>query len=151
MTDVAQVFADLVRYETRLYNTLNARLRSAHGLTTSQYEFLRAIGAHAGRCRVNDLAEEFAIAVGATSKSMDRLEAAGWIDRRPNPDNRRSSLLALTEEGRRLVDAATPTFDEALRELLSDPLATDSLDHLAAALAHLRGGMERARIGRPAG
>lgn len=99
MTDLAQVFADLVRYETRLYNVLGERLRAEHGLTAGQFEFLRIIG---GRddCRVNDLAHEVAITVGATSKAVDRLEAAGWVSRRPNPSNRRSSLLALTEAAR---------------------------------------------------
>ncbi|NQE87935.1 winged helix DNA-binding protein [Nocardia terpenica] len=35
-----------------------------------------------------------------------RLERKGWVARQPNPADRRSSLLALTDEGRRLVDAA---------------------------------------------
>ncbi|MFD8214814.1 MarR family winged helix-turn-helix transcriptional regulator [Streptomyces sp. NPDC059697] len=117
----AQVFADLVRYETRLCNVLGERLRAEHGLTASQFEFLRIIGDR-DDCRVNDLAQEVAITVGATSKGVDRLEAAGWVNRRPNPQNRRSSLLALTEAGRRLLDAATPTFENALRTWLADPL-----------------------------
>ena len=151
MADAARVFADLVRYETRLYNALGARLRAEHGLTTSQFEFLRAIGEREGDCRVNDLAEEFAIAVGATSKAIDRYEAAGWVSRMPNPANRRSSLLVLTEEGRSLLEAATATFDDGLRVWLSDPLTAGSLEQLADALALLRQAVERERVGLPAG
>ena len=150
MTDLAQVFSDLVRYETRLYNALGARLRAEHGLTIGQFEFLRMIG---GRddCRVNDLAQEFAIAVGATSKGVDRLETAGWVSRRPNPENRRSSLLALTEAGRRMLNAATPTFESELRIRLADPLTARSLDQLAAAVGRLRATVEEAGVGQPAG
>ncbi len=150
MTDHAQVFADLVRYETRLYNVIGERLRAEHGLTAGQFEFLRIIG---GRddCRVNDLAHEVAITVGATSKGVDRLETAGWVSRRPNPQNRRSSLLALTEAGRQLLDAATPTFENQLRTWLADPLTAESLDQLAAAVARLRETMETARVGMPTG
>ncbi|MFJ1601823.1 MarR family winged helix-turn-helix transcriptional regulator [Streptomyces sp. NPDC088253] len=150
MTNHAQVFADLVRYETRLYNVLGERLRAEHGLTAGQFEFLRIIG---GRddCRVNDLAQEVAITVGATSKGVDRLEAAGWVSRRPNPQNRRSSLLALTEAGRQLLDAATPTFENELRTWLADPLTARSLEQLATALAQLRGTVEDARVGMPSG
>jgi MarR family multiple antibiotic resistance transcriptional regulator len=148
--DLARVFADLVRYETRLYNVLNERLRAGHGISTSQYEFLRLIGGN-DQCRVNDLAREVAITVGATSKGVDRLEAAGWVERRPNPRNRRSSLLALTPAGRELLDAATPTVDQGLRDWLGDRLSAKALDQLGTTLAGLRHAMEEARAGVPTG
>jgi hypothetical protein len=42
---------------------------------------------------------EFAIGIGATGKTIDRLEKRGWAARQPNPSDRRSSLLALTDDG----------------------------------------------------
>jgi len=150
VTDLAQVFADLVRYETRLYNVLGERLRAEHGITTSQYEFLRLIG-NRDDYRVNDLAHEVAVAVGAISKGVDRLEAAGWVSRRPNPANRRSSLLALTEAGRRLLDEATPTFEAGLHTWLADPLTGPDLERLAETLGALRKTVQDARAGTPAG
>ncbi|MFD5143610.1 MarR family winged helix-turn-helix transcriptional regulator [Streptomyces sp. NPDC058401] len=149
MTDLAQVFMDLVRCEIRLYNALGDRLRTEHGLTMGQFEFLRIIDGRAG-CRVNDLAQEAAITVGATSKGVDRLEAAGWAVRRPHPGNRRSSLLELTPEGAALLAAATPTFEEGLRSLLAGPLTADSLEHLASTVALLRRTLEDAPAGTPA-
>jgi len=116
-----------------------------------QFEFLRIVGGRAGRCRVQDIADEVAITVGATSKAVDRLEAAGLLVRRPNPDNRRSSLIELTPEGRRLLAAATPTFEDGLRTWLAAPLTGRSLDHLAAALATLRRGRGVAQVGTPTG
>ncbi|GAA3431785.1 MarR family winged helix-turn-helix transcriptional regulator [Kutzneria kofuensis] len=150
MPDLAQVFSDLVRYETRLYNVLGARLRAEHGVTIGQFEFLRFIGGRDG-CRVNDLAQEFAIAVGATSKGVDRLEAAGWVRRRPNPENRRSSLLELTDTGRQLLDAAAPTFERELGAWLADPITARSLTQLASTIAVLRRTVEDARAGMPSG
>lgn len=150
MTDLAQVFMDLVRYETRLYNALGERLRTEHGLTMGQYEFLRIIDGRDG-CRVNDLAGEAAITVGATSKGVDRLEAAGWVVRRPNPSNRRSSLLELTPEGGDLLAAATPTFEDGLRSWLAGPLTAGSLEQLASSVALLRRALEDASAGTPAG
>jgi len=150
VTELARVFGDLVRYETRLYNALEKRLRAEHGLTMGQFEFLRFIdGRDDGR--VNDLAQDIAITVGATSKAVDRLEAAGWVSRRPNPANRRSSLLALTPAGRRLLDAATPTVEAGLQTWLADPLGARDLDQLAASLARLRQLMADAGAGQPTG
>src|SRR5947208_11404749 len=98
VVDLPGFFADLVRCETRLYNALNDRLRERHGIVTSQFESLRHLRDHPG-ARVADLAAEFAAGIGAVSKGTDRLERNGWVARRPNPADRRSSLLVLTEAG----------------------------------------------------
>ncbi|WP_459651282.1 MarR family winged helix-turn-helix transcriptional regulator [Kitasatospora sp. Ki12] len=144
------LFADLVRCETRLYNALGDRLRERHGIVTSQYEFLSYLRDHPG-CRVADLAAEFAIGVGATSKGVDRLEKLGWAARRPNPADRRSSLLALTDDGARLVTEAERTFTDGLAELLGATLDDPALTALARALATLRTALERDRVGTPTG
>ncbi|EMD28141.1 MarR family winged helix-turn-helix transcriptional regulator [Amycolatopsis azurea] len=145
--DLQKLFADLVRCETRLYNALNERLRSEHGMATSQFEFLRFLREHSG-ARVADLAAEFAIGAGATSKGVDRLERQGWIVRQINPADRRSSLLALTDEGRRRVEAAERTVTACLSELIEDTLGTRSV---ADALGLLRSALEQHRIGIPTG
>jgi DNA-binding MarR family transcriptional regulator len=144
------VFADLVRCETRLYNALNDRLRERHGIVTSQYEFLRQLRDHPG-CRVADLAAEFAIGIGATSKGIDRLERRGWVARQPNPDDRRSSLLVLTDEGVRLVDAAELTFTERVTELIAGALDGARISAAGQALSLLRAALERDQVGVPTG
>jgi DNA-binding MarR family transcriptional regulator len=143
-------FADLVRCETRLYNQFNDELRAAHGLVTSQYEFLRYIGDHDGT-RTTDVAAEFAIGVGAVSKAMDRLEARGWVRRTPNPANRRSSILLLTEEGRNVVEAADATFGSRLREILAGAATPEQVRAAASVLASLRSVLERDGLGTPVG
>lgn len=148
--DLPGFFADLVRCETRLYNTLNDRLRERHGIVTSQFEALRYLRDHSGS-RVADLAAEFAIGIGATSKTIDRLEKQGWAVRQPNPSDRRSSLLALTYDGLQLVDAAERTFSERLVELLADVLKASPMTAAAQALSELRSVLERDQIGTPTG
>ncbi|MFF4716691.1 MarR family winged helix-turn-helix transcriptional regulator [Streptomyces eurythermus] len=148
--DLPGFFDDLVRCETRLYNALNDRLRERHGIVTSQFEFLRFLRDHPG-ARVADLAAEFAIGVGATSKSADRLEKQGWITRQPNPSDRRSSLLALTDDGSRLLAAAEKTFTEGLAALIADTLDDASGAAAVRAISKLRSALERNRVGTPTG
>ncbi|GAA4260312.1 MarR family winged helix-turn-helix transcriptional regulator [Dactylosporangium darangshiense] len=150
MVDLTGFFADLVRCETRLYNALNDRLRERHGIVTSQFEFLRYLRDHPG-VRVADLAAEFAIGIGATSKGVDRLEKQGWVIRQPNPSDRRSSLLALTDDGSQLVDAAENTFTDAVTELIGGTLDRSSASAAAQALSKLRSALERNQIGTPTG
>ncbi|WP_433272311.1 MarR family winged helix-turn-helix transcriptional regulator [Pseudonocardia xinjiangensis] len=150
MVDLPGFFADLVRCETRLYNALNDRLREGHGIVTSQFEFLRFLRDRPG-ARVADLAAEFAIGVGATSKGIDRLEKQGWVVRQPNPADRRSSLLALTDDGSKLVDEAERTFTDGLAVLIGDTLDGSSASSAARALSTLRSVLERNEIGTPTG
>jgi MarR family transcriptional regulator, multiple antibiotic resistance protein MarR len=143
-------FADLVRCETRLYNAFNDELRAAHGIVTSQYEFLCYLRDHR-EPRVADLAAEFAVGVGAISKSVDRMEQRGWVVRRPNPNDRRSAILALTAEGRALVDAADATFQTRLGRILGDAAAPEQVSAAAQVLAALRARLERENLGTPTG
>jgi DNA-binding MarR family transcriptional regulator len=50
------------------------------------------------------LYESAMISSGGMTNRIDRLENAGLIERRPDPNDRRGKLIALTLEGRRIVD-----------------------------------------------
>ncbi|WP_229343821.1 hypothetical protein [Streptomyces flavotricini] len=71
--------------------------------------------------------------------------------REPNPSDRGSSLLALTQEGARLVDAAEKTFTDALTEFTKDALDSASAPAAAHILAKLRSTLQEEQIGTPTG
>jgi DNA-binding MarR family transcriptional regulator len=142
MTDVTQLFIDLVRVETRLYNAVDDRLRATHGLTVGQYQLMEIIERRDG-CRVYDIVQEIAITVGAASKAVDRLETAGWCRRATNPDDRRSSLLTLTPAGSRLLAEAGPTFKDEITARTRDVVSARALAQTAATLASLRTALEK--------
>lgn len=148
--DDVEFFTSLVRCETRLYNAVGQRLRSAHGLGAGQFELLRFIRDHVD-ARVADLAAEFAIGVGVTSKAVDRLEAEGWVVRRPNPANRRSSLLVLTDRGEQLVAVAEHTFAQEIARHLASALTPGEIASIAKALSSLQSILEDGHIGVPSG
>ena len=145
-----QLFDHLVRAETRLYNAVGERLKAEHGIVASQYEFLRYLERHP-RSRVADLAVNFAVGIGATSKGIDRLEARGWVRRAPNPEDRRSSLVELTPSGRELAEAAGATYRAELDALIGSALDEDQAAAVVPVLAALRGVLEERNAGLPAG
>ncbi|WP_438828543.1 MarR family winged helix-turn-helix transcriptional regulator [Streptomyces hesseae] len=98
-----------------------------------------------------NLAAEFATGIGATSKGVDRLKKQAWVVRRTNPSDRRSSLLDLTDDGLKLVEATEATFAETLAELTADVLDGPSGLAAAQALSALRSALEHDRIGLPTG
>jgi DNA-binding MarR family transcriptional regulator len=148
--DFDTVFTDLVRAETRLYNAVADRVRAAGGLGAGSFELLRHVRDHPG-ARVADLAAAFALGVGTTSKIVDRLEKQDWLERRPNPANRRSSLLALTPAGESALSQAEPAWQAAIQELLVGALSFADLTALSRALGALRADLERRHLGLPAG
>lgn len=46
------------------------------------------------------------ISSGSMTNRIDRLEKAGWVERRPNPADGRGTLVALTPAGLALIDDA---------------------------------------------
>jgi DNA-binding MarR family transcriptional regulator len=134
--DLRRVFDDLIRFETELWDAVDARLRP-EGVTLGRFETLLVIERQ-GPCRVADIAAALAITVGGVSKLVDRLEAGGHCRRRPNPDDRRSSLVELTPAGRELLARAGRPFDDELRARLGAVLPAGDLERLAATLATLR-------------
>ncbi len=87
---------------------------------------------------------ELGITTGGTSKLVDRIEAGGYGRRLPNPQDRRSSLLELAPEGRRLFGEAAEAFDDELRRRLSTAVPERTLRQFAATLAPLRAASRRA-------
>lgn len=136
MADLQTLFSELVRFQTQLWNAVDARLRGEFDLPLSRFEPMQVIARH-GSCRVYDIASELSITVGGTSKLVDRIEASGYCRRRDNPNDRRSSLIELTPAGQRLLDRATVTFEDELRLHLRT-VPDRSLDQLSATLGALR-------------
>lgn len=48
--------------------------------------------------------EAMMISSGGMTNRLDRLEKAGFVERRPDPNDRRGKLIALTKEGKRVID-----------------------------------------------
>jgi MarR family transcriptional regulator, organic hydroperoxide resistance regulator len=137
VTDLRQVFDDLVRFETILWGTIDSRLQEECGLSLASLNALLIIDA-TPLCRVQDIARAVEITVGGASQAVDRLESAGLCARRANPEDRRSSIVELTPEGAELLTRATPVFDRELDRLLRAPLPGTALTQVADGLGALR-------------
>ena len=137
MTDLREVFNDLIRFEIEIWNAVESRLRAEFGLPLTHFEPMSVIARIPG-CRVYDIAAELKITPGGASKLVDRIEASGYCRRLPNPDDRRSSLLELTLEGRRMLVKAGVVFDEELDRWLGSALPERALREFAATLTRLR-------------
>ena len=136
-SDLRELFNDFIRFEIELWNAVDARLKAEFGLPLTHFEPMSVMDKIPG-CRVYDIANELGITTGGTSKLVDRIEASGYCRRLPNPDDRRSSLLELTEEGRHLFVKAGEAFDDELQRRLGAALPERTLRQFASTLSRLR-------------
>jgi DNA-binding MarR family transcriptional regulator len=136
MSELRQVFNEVIRFEIEIWNGVDARLRSEFNLPLTHYEPMAVID-RLGACRVYDIANELGITTGGTSKLIDRIEGDGFCRRRPNPEDRRSSLLELTPAGKKLLQAASKSFDDELQCRLGG-LSPRGVEQLLSTLSRLR-------------
>jgi MarR family transcriptional regulator, organic hydroperoxide resistance regulator len=142
MSDLRRLFNDIIRFEIELWNAVDARLKSEFDLPLTHFEPMSVMARLPG-CRVYDIATELGITTGGTSKLVDRIEASGYCRRLPNPADRRSSLLELTEAGRRLFAEAGVAFDDELGRRLGAAVPERTLRQFGATLARLRAAGQR--------
>jgi DNA-binding MarR family transcriptional regulator len=80
---------------------------------------------------------------GGITKRLDRLAAVGLIERRPDPADRRGTLVRLTPKGRSAIDRALEAH-VANEERLLRALAADDRRQLDRLLRRLLGSLETA-------
>src|SRR6516165_870494 len=136
-SDLRHLFNNLIRFEIELWNSVDARLKSQFDLPLTHFEPM-SVMSRLPKCRVYDIASELKITTGGTSKLVDRIEASGYCRRLPNPGDRRSSVLELTDAGRSLLAKAGEAFDEELQHWLGSAVPERTLRQFASTLARLR-------------
>lgn len=130
----ARSFTTLLRFHARLERQI-AEALAVHGLSLPQFDVLATLW-HGEGITQQDLAERLLVTKGNVVGLIDRISAAGWVERRPDPEDRRANRLYLTSAGRRLVEEAFPC-QIALVKKVFGTLTEAELRQIHALLARL--------------
>lgn len=95
------------------------------GINVTDMECLRLLFLK-GTASPSELAKHTGLTSGATTAMLDRLEKAGLIERRPNPDDRRGTLIAAAESS---AEKAASWFESA-RKAQDDLISSYSAEDL---------------------
>jgi DNA-binding MarR family transcriptional regulator len=109
-------------------------------LPPEDYPFYVIIGAE-GPWTPTALAARLEMPLSTVLFRVRRLEKRGHAERTPNPDDRRSYLVELSEDGRRLLGQARPRF-RALALAVEQRLGGERVSGLRGGLGELREAIE---------
>jgi DNA-binding MarR family transcriptional regulator len=110
------------------------------GLPPEEYPFYVLVGAE-GPWTPTALSARMEMPLSTVLFRVKRLEQRGHAERIPNPDDRRSYLVSLTDEGRKLLGQARPRF-RAYAEAVEAQLGNERIGGLRGGLAELREAIE---------
>jgi DNA-binding MarR family transcriptional regulator len=129
--DQRKAWIGILETHDRVIRALDRELRRAHDLAYRDVEALARVSeAPGGEISISTLADRILLSPSRVSRLVGELERAGLVERRPNPDDGRSTRVAITEPGRDRLLEAGPTYLTTLNRLVFDRLSQKDVDAL---------------------
>lgn len=117
---------------------LDTQLQRDAGLSHVEYGVLASLSEREGRTmRLSELARRANSTLSRLSKIVNRLSEQGWVERRPDPADGRSTLATLTDAGHQKVVATAPAHVAWVRELIFDHLSRTEVKQLGTIAAKI--------------
>lgn len=96
------------------------------GLTLGDFDLLATLRRRAvdDLIKIRDLQRSLMLSSGGMTKRLDRLEGAALIERQADPNDRRGTLITLTQTGRDLIDEAVPAITRHETAVVTSAIAS---------------------------
>jgi DNA-binding MarR family transcriptional regulator len=134
--EAMQAVTSVMRVQQILLARLNETLEP-YGLTFARYEALMLLYfSRAGELPLGKIGARLQVHPTSVTNLIDGLAQQGLVRRMPHPTDRRVTLAAITDEGRELVERATPVLNRGRFGL--EALAEEQLRELNALLREVR-------------
>jgi MarR family 2-MHQ and catechol resistance regulon transcriptional repressor len=119
-------------------------IRKNHCLGQSDFSVLNNLSI-GGSTSISVLGGKVLLTSGSITTAVDRLENRGFVVRRPDPRDRRISVVELTLAGREVIETGTVGYSEMLETVFS-PLSEIEKSQLTHILKKLGGGQNGGKI-----
>ena len=107
-------------------NLIEEAIRRETDLSRAKWQTLFAIAFSNNRATILELSERMGIQWPSLVRTLNALEADGWVERLENPADGRSRLVVITPAGRAVLTRVQPVLDrtraEVLRGMTNDEL-----------------------------
>jgi DNA-binding MarR family transcriptional regulator len=127
----------LLACSTQIEQAIRGRLRQRFGTSLSRFDYLAQLERHPDGLRMNVLSRYLMVTGGNVTGLTDPLVAEGFVQRLPDPADRRSLLVKLTPAGRKQFLRMAQEHEAWLVELFGG-FDADDKDRLYDLLGRLR-------------
>jgi DNA-binding MarR family transcriptional regulator len=135
---IEQSWIRFLRAHAAVTRELSARLEAEHGLTLSDFDVLvQLYYAPEQSLRRVDIARAVLLTASGITRLLDRLERAGWVEKRACESDARVSYAALTDAGREKLEAALESHRRDIEQLFSSQFSPEERAQLAELLGRL--------------
>ncbi|HLP41987.1 MAG TPA: MarR family transcriptional regulator [Fibrobacteria bacterium] len=124
----------MIRTYDQMQGEVAAQLQR-HGLTLPQFEVLSSL-AVSSCTNQQELARRLQVTKGNLVGLIDRLAERGWVERHPDPEDRRVNRVRITEPGKALMEKVYPDQLAAVEAMMAK-LGLDEVDALRSLLKKL--------------
>ncbi len=116
----AELFATLIRTGTALSSEVERSMLATFDAPQTVLNALAVIEGARGPLTPTQVSERMLVSSATMTATLDQLEYRGWVRRVPNPDDRRSVLVEITDEGRDVIDRLLPGIRRLEHAVLAD-------------------------------
>lgn len=121
----------MLRVHSAVFRELDRGLLAEHGFGIDSYGvMITLVGAPARQLPIGELGLRRNLSPSGISRSVDRLTKLGLLERATNPDDGRSLLVSLTQDGLHRLREAQITHHRIVREMLLSHLDHRDLKRL---------------------
>jgi DNA-binding MarR family transcriptional regulator len=132
--------AALLETQSAVNEALSALAVRPAGLDVATADLLVRLSKSA-ECGIRgvDIGEQCLMTATRVSRLVDRAEAAGYVERQPDPNDRRAQHVVLTTRGRDAARAYAPLMSDVIDELVYETMSAEERETLIELLARVRG------------
>ena len=134
-------FFALMESMSLLQHAVDRHLRAEGDLSYVQFQLLCKLAGAQGKLTMTELADGVVLSRSGLSHQACLLSDAGLIERSPDPDDQRSTLVGLTEAGMARFASVLPGHIEVARGMLYEKLSDEDVKNLGDIMNRVRDNM----------
>ncbi len=116
----AEAFSSVIRAGQALYDEIDRAMQASMGVAESALNTLAVIEGAERPLTPSEISERTFRSSATMTSILDVLERRGWIRRIPNPADRRSVLIEITDDGYAIADRFLPGVRKIERAVMGD-------------------------------
>lgn len=136
--DPVAAWRALLLAQDAVLRAIDEDLHAAGAVPLQVYDVLLELDAADGRrLRMKDLAGQTVLTRSRVSKLIDELEAAGLVERCPDPNDGRAAVVAITTQGRRALRKGAPVYLDGIARHFTAHLSQTEAEVVTTALVRV--------------